>query len=605
MADLSNLSNEELIRLSEANKNKLHPAAKYAGLGVKGLAKSAGSLVDLGLLPYNIYAGFNDKEPFSVSEKIGQGIDKLTGNKFRAENFTERAAETVPEFVGSGFGASKLLTKAGSGIGKGLKNFLAPKNAKEYAALVTAGLGTEAGKDLLPENQGVGAILGGLGGASIPGIIHAGAKGLGAAFGKDPTAYVKSITGLETIPAKGELAAGAVSKLQEQAAREKAPINELYKEAKATAGNVPISEVQSFPKQAREILDSEGFINAAGKGKRAHTELKAFESLFNPKRLGKDVTGVDRNAIEKWREGINRSIRTLSKQGEETEVNALQKLKSTVDDWEASTIEKGLAENPFTLEKFQNARKGHADWATKYKDVSSGDVGKKTIADWVANKKDMTPENIADQIFGSAESKFDKKTPAIIDALEKVIPDQMDAIRNEGYRKMFSPLLNNDVKGFQNNIDKYLKNHHTAIKKLYGTQGLKNIAEMRKKIGGENDPNKVLQWISEQPWAGKILSTILRTQDSLIAPTAALKAGINSSNNPSTEPQSQIGNLSDEELIRLSDSHRSQEQTAPLSQGTSAAVEENDFLDTLGSGGGGKEANYNRDIEMYKESGTQ
>lgn len=525
-------SREDLIRELKSIRSEQEPESpNLLGSVGRGLIKAPGSIVDIGLLPYNIYAGFNDLEPFSVAEKSAELYDKATGNKYKPNNLGQKATETASEFIGGGFGLAKLVGKSGTKAGKAAAKYLAPKTAQDYAALGTAGIGSAIGQEALPNNPIAGSIGGGLAGGLIPGAVKAGAQGIKSIFAPNSEEVLKAVAKLKEIPEKGTLATRAVTNLQEKAAREKAPITEKYNKATSEAGDIAISEIKAFPTLARQTLNAEGYINEKNIGKLAHGYVKSFNSMFANTKGVDGVTGVNRNALEKWRQGINKSIRNLEKTNPDNqEITSLNRLKEIAREWETDLTRRGLSSNPESLANYDIANKEYAKWATKYKNKS--DAGKKFIYKIINTpKEDLIPENIANDIFGKANTGFKKDTPFIISELDKVIPEQMDLVRQEGLIKMFKPLLENDTEKASRYLIKYIQDHATTLKSLYGKDTLKQMGKLAKQWLANPDPNMVINFISKFPWAGKILSTTLRSQENMLSVTPTIINGINNTRN--------------------------------------------------------------------------
>jgi len=538
---------EELIKeLKAIRSESADSSPSLLGSIGRGIAKAPGSIIDIGLIPYNVYAAFANAPGFSVAEESAKLYDKATDNKYKPKDFSQKASENVAEFVGSGAGLSKLLTKGTSKAAKVASKYLAPKTAQDYAALATAGVGAAAGEQISPENPGIGSLVGGLAGGTVPGASRAIGAGVRNMFGPSIDETFKGAVGLKEIPKKGELARTAVEKLQDKAAKEKAPITAKYQKAKDEAGDIAISEIKAFPTFARQILNAEGYINENNIGKLAHGYVKSFNSMFANTKGVDNVTGVNRNALEKWRQGINQSIRNLEKTNPNNqEIGALNRLKEIAREWETDLTRRGLSSNPKSLANYDVANKEYAQWASKYKDKSN--AGKKFIYNIIKTpKENLIPENIADQMLGKANTSFKKDTPFIVRELDKLIPEEMNLVRQEAAIKMFRPLLENDTEKTSKYLYKYLQDHNTTLEALYGKQGVKEIAKKAKEWQANPDPNSIINFISKQPWGGKIISTILRTQENILSATPTIANSLGKNEQELEQPTNSVDSLIEE-----------------------------------------------------------
>lgn len=173
-------SREELLQELQRRQSQdgfANTLGRGAGIAGRALASGVAGLGNLPQLASNIgalggrYVGEKlrgEKVPSAIeqypypSEKAKELIDKLSGGKFEPKTFGERAASSAVEFAGGG-GLGSLAAK---GLGKAIPKFL-PQTVGELAPLAGAGIGAEAGQELLPEHPAIGA----LGGALVGGRV--------------------------------------------------------------------------------------------------------------------------------------------------------------------------------------------------------------------------------------------------------------------------------------------------------------------------------------------------------------------------------------------------------------------------------------------------
>lgn len=148
--------------------------AKNAGVGLATAIPDTLSFV--GNSPYyaaNVagYLSGNDKLknlpaplPY-LSQNINQGIDEATNNYFQPRNLQEKIIGTASNFVGGGKGLAEAGATKASQLAQ---KFLAPKTARDYASLATAGAGTEFGREVAPDSPAT-QIAGGVLGSLVPG----------------------------------------------------------------------------------------------------------------------------------------------------------------------------------------------------------------------------------------------------------------------------------------------------------------------------------------------------------------------------------------------------------------------------------------------------
>ena len=176
--DLENLSNDELLRLYEASASKESSIGRKLAIGAKGAAVGALTAIPNTIsLSGNVptyaanLAGYllgndalkNIPAPIPyVSDYLNEGINKLTNDYFVPRTFGEKAINTSSDLLGGGANIARAgATKAAS---SGAQRWLAPQNARDYAALAGTGVGLEAGKEAVPESIAVpllGALIGG------------------------------------------------------------------------------------------------------------------------------------------------------------------------------------------------------------------------------------------------------------------------------------------------------------------------------------------------------------------------------------------------------------------------------------------------------------
>jgi hypothetical protein len=173
-------SKEELLQELQRRQSQdgfANTLGRGAGMVGRALASGVAGLANLPQLASNIgaiggrYVGEKlrgEKIPTAVeqypypSEKAKELIDKLSGGKFAPKTFGERAASSAVEFAGGG----GLGSLAARGLGKAIPAFL-PQTVGELAPLAGAGIGAEAGQELLPEHPALGALGGALLGGKV------------------------------------------------------------------------------------------------------------------------------------------------------------------------------------------------------------------------------------------------------------------------------------------------------------------------------------------------------------------------------------------------------------------------------------------------------
>jgi len=195
-----------MTRLSDEQKRKrqvkLQEEARTLGImGKYGVTGALGGVPDLLGFVSNTptylanFLGGDYQAPYEyITPKIVQGIDSLTDGALVPQNFTQKALGTGAEFIGSG--AASAVPKAASR----LTQFIAPKNAGDYAGLLGAGIGTEAAREIAPDSI-LTQILGGFAGGTLlnPPTLRSSAKALEKKFkqGFEPPNLIEAIKNKE------------------------------------------------------------------------------------------------------------------------------------------------------------------------------------------------------------------------------------------------------------------------------------------------------------------------------------------------------------------------------------------------------------------------
>jgi len=464
---------EEIIaELKKRNRPVGESLGRPVDVLTRGAIKGLGAIPDIAALPYNLVQAIRGKEGLpSVSEKLGQGYDVLTGGRHQPQNLTERTLGSVAEFLTGGAGVGK----AAGAISQKAGQFLAPKTGLDLASLAGAGVGTELGRELTPES-GVGPLLGGLAGGAVPGA----AKGLISSLRPNRTGP----EALEQIAGQPYLEKGAhiqpvVENLQQTALREREPITQAYNVAREKAATAPRGEFKNFVSSIEKKLEAESIYPEDAPG------ISGFL-----KTLGKETSKkeVSVNALEKRRQILNNMIEKAEEHG--TKSRSLQAVKNAFDETWDEIIENSLAksnepEHAKVLQEFKNARSLNRSWEEKYSTKNPKEFGKKFVGDLIERARNsdeaLTPESVVNRMFGTSELGFKEQAPYIYDELAKHLSkEDLQAVSLEALGRIFSPVNKenfgiSDARKFKSNWDKFQKQNHTLSDKLFTSKQRRQI----------------------------------------------------------------------------------------------------------------------------------
>lgn len=537
MVDWSKASDEEIF--AELQRSQERPFNLGAPIDVitRGAVKGLGALPDLAALPYNLYQAYQGKEGLpSISEKLGELYDIPTFGRHKPTSFAGKAAETAAEFI-----------TGGAGIGKAAR-FLAPKTGKDLAALAGAGIGTEAGREVSPDNALL-PLLGGLAGGIAPGAISGAARGFLPS--KNGVGAFEQIAG-QAHPEKGKYVEPAIKGLQNRALNERAPIEESYRNAREAAATGTKAEFKDFASNVQRKLEDQGIHAEDAPGISGF--LKTLE-----KETSKDTVSI--NALEKRRQILNNMIEKSEEHG--TKARALETLKKSFDDTWNDIVENALQnsnepQHAKTLEEFKHARNLHRAWQQKYSTDNPKEFGKKFVSDMVDRARNydqpFTPESITNRLFGSSEMGFQEQTPYIYDELAKHLhPEELDSIKLEALGRILKPVKESnftvgDARSGKKRWETFLKDNHTLSNKLFDPARKKEISKFFDEAIKARNPSIFQEELSKLPFVGRSLAY---AYSDLPKASIALPEIGTSSNRSNRKQENPYSTMSDEELLRI------------------------------------------------------
>jgi hypothetical protein len=491
---------EEFHEITSRMKGPLEKGISLIGNLGRGAAKGIGAVPDIAALPYNIIQSYRGKEGIpSASEKLGDLYDLVTQGKYQPTNLPGRIAQGGGEFLTGGLG----IGKAAGAISKKAAKYLEPKTDLDVASLISAGGGSELGRELSNESP-YGALAGGLLGGVVPGV----ATSLVGAL-KPNRSGVETFENIAGIPyqGKGEHIHPVVERLGQRAVEERKPIEQAYEIATGRAAETPKENFKGFAEDIAQRLERESIYPA---------DSKEISSFLKTLKTIQEKETIPMNRLEKRRQVLNNLIEKSEEGG--TRSLSLRTLKRNFDDALDDRVQFALenSNNPEyakVLEEFKHARKLNHDWSQKYHTENPKDFGKAFVSDMVdrarTNKDSLTPESIANRLFGFSEIGFQDKTPYIVRELSKHLsPEDLNAIKYEAVGRILKPVNKenftvSDASKFKKNWDQVKSENHTLVDELLGKKTISQIDEFANNIRKTKLPAAFKQEVDKLPFVGK------------------------------------------------------------------------------------------------------
>jgi len=318
---------------------------------------------------------------------------------------------------------------------------------------------------------------------------------------------------------KGENAAPAISKIQEQHKLAKEAAQAPYEVIKKEVGFLDIKDVKQFIPKMREGMAAE--MIASPSHPMTYGYMKTFEKLLT-KEAPQNAIGVDLKLLEKWRSRVGEAIRDhKTPRSERTGLIALRK---GYDDFINHNIEKALLEgNPGLLKEFEAAREGYTKYMKQYTADHKDEYGKKFIEDIINNGSSREPysnEMIANKIFGTNKLGFKPQSINIINELKSHLgadSPEFHGLRLEGMKKVLSPLLNNPENKLAA-FEKYsanLKEQMPVLKELLAPNVIKELEYIAKE-GSQHFKKSAIpikETIGKLPTAGLVMKLFSNIKD--------------------------------------------------------------------------------------------
>lgn len=431
--DLSRLSNEQLMAIiaqegssqspQPQSNNLLQSAGSVARSGIAGALGAIPDTLGLAANLPSLLAGGQPPIP-SFTNAIKQGIDYATNDYFTPKSATERTADNAAEFIAGGFGLKKAAATEASKIAS---KYFVPQVAKDYAALGTAGAGSQIAQEAAPDSA-IAPLVGGTIGAFVPGGASSAARSftnlkdntpyyLSKALGVNPQ-KVEAFNQAGLSPTLGDVTDSNFIKGAQEVNRQ-VPlagnvIDKAIKEthnsiantlspglSQETAGEIAQSGLKGFQKEgtakaaelqqsmAKHILPNEPIsisktlndINS-----RIPFETPEVEQLFNSSPLGKEYKRIQDIAqksggtvpyqdINYLRQNIDDQITTFGLMGFNKEQGALKKLRGNI---QGDIGEAFKAKSPEAEQDFKRFNNFYSQFAKKNESVVNDLIQNKT-----------------------------------------------------------------------------------------------------------------------------------------------------------------------------------------------------------------------------------